>query len=38
MELNVIRKETIGQGENGTTVVQDIASFEIMDGCPVNES
>ena len=38
MELNIIRKETVGSGETGVTSVEDVSSYEIMDGCPINES
>ena len=38
MELNIIRKEIVGSGEQSTTTTQDISSYEIMDGCPVKET
>lgn len=38
MELNILRKEVVGIGEQSTTTAQEISCYEIMDGCPVNES
>lgn len=38
MELNILRKEVVGVAEQSTTTAQEISSYEIMDGCPVNES
>lgn len=34
MELNLVRKETLGSGEGAITTVDEFHSFEIMDGCP----
>ncbi len=35
MELNIIRKETVGTGTNAVTESENLQKFEIMDGAPV---
>ena len=35
MELSIIRKETVGQGQNAVTENETLCKFEIMDGAPV---
>ncbi|CEL92363.1 unnamed protein product [Vitrella brassicaformis CCMP3155] len=35
MELDIIRKETTGSGNSGTSDSETISKFEIMDGAPV---
>ncbi len=35
MELNIVKKEIIGIGQNSQTTSEEINSFEIMDGCPI---
>lgn len=37
MELVIVRKEVVGSGERAVTVPEDVASYEIMDGCPIKE-
>ena len=37
MEMNIIRKEILGIGGNATTFSENVASFEIMDGCPIKK-
>jgi vacuolar protein sorting-associated protein 26 len=34
MEVNIIRRESTGMGKTQKTVADDIAKFQIMDGCP----
>mmetsp|Transcript_7022 Transcript_7022/g.6160 ORF Transcript_7022/g.6160 Transcript_7022/m.6160 type:complete len:94 (+) Transcript_7022:670-951(+) len=35
MELNIIRKEIVGSGNNQVTESENLQKFEIMDGAPV---
>lgn len=35
MELNMVRKEILGVGENSSTNTDEFHTFEIMDGCPL---
>lgn len=35
MELNIIRKETVGSGQNAITESENLTKFEVMDGAPV---
>ncbi len=35
MELNIIRKETVGTGQNAVTESENLQKFEVMDGAPV---
>ena len=35
MELSIIRKETVGSGQQAITENETLARFEIMDGAPV---
>lgn len=35
MELNVIRKETVGSGTAAVTESENLTKFEVMDGAPV---
>jgi vacuolar protein sorting-associated protein 26 len=35
MELSIIRKETVGTGQNAVTENETLSKFEIMDGAPV---
>lgn len=35
MELNVIRKETVGSGPQAVTESENLTKFEVMDGAPV---
>ena len=35
MELSIIRKETVGAGQNAVTENETLSKFEIMDGAPV---
>ena len=35
MELNIIRKETVGSGQTAITENENLTKFEIMDGAPV---
>lgn len=35
MELSIIRKETVGVGQNAVTENETLSKFEIMDGAPV---
>jgi vacuolar protein sorting-associated protein 26 len=37
MELSIIRKETIGSGQNAITESEKLVTFEIMDGAPVKD-
>ncbi len=34
MEVNIIKRELTGQGTSGKSFSQDIAKYQIMDGCP----
>ncbi len=34
MEVNIIRRESTGMGKGQKTINDDIAKFQIMDGCP----
>ena len=35
MELSIVRKETVGSGQNAVTENETLSKFEIMDGAPV---
>jgi len=35
MEIAIVRKETIGSGENQTSTSDVLKHFEVMEGCPV---
>jgi vacuolar protein sorting-associated protein 26 len=35
MELNIIRKETVGSGQTAVTESENLTKFEVMDGAPV---
>jgi vacuolar protein sorting-associated protein 26 len=35
MELNIIRKETVGTGDKATTECENLIKFELMDGAPM---
>ena len=35
MELSIIRRETVGSGQNAVTENEVLSKFEIMDGAPV---
>ena len=35
MELNIIKKETVGTGQNSITETENLTKFEVMDGAPV---
>ena len=35
MELNILRKETVGSGQNAITESENLTKFEVMDGAPV---
>ena len=35
MELSIIRRETVGSGQNAITETEVLSKFEIMDGAPV---
>lgn len=35
MELNIIKKETVGSGQNAITESETLTKFEVMDGAPV---
>ena len=35
MELNIIKKETVGTGQNAITESETMTKFEVMDGAPV---
>lgn len=35
MELCIIRKETVGSGQNAITESETLTKFEVMDGAPV---
>lgn len=35
MELAIVRRETIGAGNNATTESETLTKFEVMDGAPV---
>ena len=35
MELAIVRKETVGSGQNSETQKETLGKFEIMDGAPV---
>mmetsp|Transcript_115354 Transcript_115354/g.160093 ORF Transcript_115354/g.160093 Transcript_115354/m.160093 type:complete len:135 (+) Transcript_115354:530-934(+) len=35
MELSIIRKETVGSGQNAITENETLNKFEVMDGAPV---
>lgn len=35
MELNIIRKETVGTGQSSVTESETLTKFEVMDGAPV---
>jgi vacuolar protein sorting-associated protein 26 len=37
MELNIVRRETVGSGNSQTTDNETVTKFEIMDGAPVRE-
>jgi vacuolar protein sorting-associated protein 26 len=34
MQLDIIKRECVGQGANTTIENETIAKFEVMDGCP----
>lgn len=34
MELDIVKRETTGQGPNSQTESETIAKYEVMDGCP----
>ena len=34
MEINIIKRETTGTGNNKKTQSDDVAKYQIMDGCP----
>ena len=35
MELSIIRRETVGSGQNAVTENEVLSKFEVMDGAPV---
>ena len=35
MELSIIKKEIVGNGQNAVTETENLNKFEIMDGAPV---
>ena len=35
MELNIIKKETVGTGNNAITESENLTKYEVMDGAPV---
>jgi vacuolar protein sorting-associated protein 26 len=35
MELNIIKKEMVGSGQNAITEQENLTKFEVMDGAPV---
>ena len=35
MELAIVKKETVGSGQNAVTENETLTKFEVMDGAPV---